>query len=276
MPIAFVQYKYYTRPGEASAFISSSCNDRLFRGHHAYPKLSELSDYYYFDQTPHERNIYTIGEADILNFISSQTVPQLSTLLKDRCKGLTANPRKPRELLNALNQLNTSYNESSFEKGSVDRLKSRVANRYKIWLAYLFEVSFITLIIAFLLRPHRDIKSSISLPRIAIFPFLFLLPHFFGYAQDLYSTLTPGGFLYTLVIMALGIPIMLCQIGFLIPANNVIYSLLPQSLGLLHADRGEWASMSGGGGLPIIETILICLLIYLAGSAMRWLRSKYH
>ena len=263
---ALVRYDQSLRQGEPKDFITGVCTENPIRGFHAYPKIDGLTDYYYYNQTHHERFLFRISQEALLEYISNVPRSVIASLLDGFCSHIQLNQRNPSKLLADLNAISILRFEGDTSQKAINRLKNRILARPKVWLQYLFEVTYMTLAIGFCFFRKKDGRYTFSPLRIASFPLIFLLPHYFGYCQNLYSTVAPGGLFYQIPAMILGLPILLLQINLLVPLNNAIYGVLPQFLNRLEMDGGEWLSSSGGGSLPIAElffwTVIIMLFTY--------------
>jgi hypothetical protein len=138
------------------------------------------------------------------------------------------------------------------------------------WSTLLFEWLFLTGMVYFLIQPWmRQSAPSRWALRVAMFPFLFMLPVYLGYAVLTFTTAGPsGGVLYPFLLIY-------CSGGSVTQSDIWLLRHVPQLLEPLSTPSGSAVVLSGRGMPGPTSTIVvgaICGLVFYG--CLRFMRSR--
>ena len=261
--------------GTPEEFIEAVCLDDHHTNTSAYPAVKGIGDFYYYRQHPHNRSIYVVRSDELHKYLETHFPGQIK-LPKEYsvCGDILKKTQSASQFLEKLNSISAAKYLDENGKASLLRFEIRVAQQHRKWFTFLFEIIIICGSIVWVFCKKTPSGYVVSLRRYALFPLIFLTPYYLGYCMSIYSTLPPGGLLYPILAMLIGLPFLLMNLQFLASVNEIIMSAIPKPFYFIEIDRGEWGSASGLGAIPLVELLMVTAILILISGLRRRLKGR--
>jgi hypothetical protein len=251
---------------------------------------------YYFSQHHHGVRFDTVAASDVLRdvptvrrmltnpappskcepaIIWSQNLCEQYEWAQEKrgvCKAFFApidTARSDEALLNALQEtVMTKSPEAQYYRAQNEGFKDRLRRSNHVWANYVFEAVFILAWLVFVFWPVFTSKPPrLQLQwRLGFAPFLFLVPHFLGYAPYSLTPGASGGFVYPMYLQYVAIPL---QLTTCTPLDGPVWLAFPQVLSGLSQLGGSPLAMSFRSCIGPVSSLLFGLVVVGAAELVR-------